>query len=194
MVIFVHGIDQAAFRFTRQGEHVSVAVGIEFEVAAAKGDFLILFLVVQRFQGNIGTRVTGIANSGINVERRFILRQVKQRFGDVVIHQHGMNGRHRRDQVKGLQLRQRQRTVAHHLIQHHALARFQPAVFSTGNRLHHQLHTAGKHAAMIILVAQLKARLRRAALNLSVSLRHHLSQTAFQLFPGKPGGTRPDHA
>jgi hypothetical protein len=72
LVVFVNGIDQAAFRFTRQGEDVAVAVGVELELTAAEGDFLILFLVVQRFQSNIGTGVTGIADAGINLERRFL--------------------------------------------------------------------------------------------------------------------------
>ena len=84
--------------------------------------------------------------------------------------------------------------MADHFIQHHALAWLQPAVFITGHWLHHQLHMAGEHAALIVLIAQFQTCFRRAALNLSISLCHHLSQTAFQLFPGKPGGTRPDHA
>ena len=69
LIVFVHGVDQATFRFTRQGEHVPVAVSVKFEVTTAKGDFLILFLVVQRFQRDIGTGVTGIADAGVDFER-----------------------------------------------------------------------------------------------------------------------------
>jgi hypothetical protein len=50
LVVFVYGVDQAAFRFTRQGEDIAIPIRVDFEIAAAEGDFLILFLIVQRFQ------------------------------------------------------------------------------------------------------------------------------------------------
>ena len=139
-------------------------------------------------------RITGIADAGIDLKRRLIFRHIENRLRHLVIHQYGSGGCHGGDQVKLFQLRQRERTVADHFIQHHALARFQPGVLITRNRLHHHLHMAGKHATLVVLVAQLQTCFRRAALNLAVCLRHHLCQTAFQLFPGIPGSTRPDHA
>ena len=79
LIVFVNGVDQTALRFPCQGKHVPFAVSIYGEVATAEGDFLVLFLVVQRLQRDIRAGVTGIADAGINRERRFIFCQIEQR-------------------------------------------------------------------------------------------------------------------
>ncbi|MNE31391.1 hypothetical protein D3C80_1249570 [compost metagenome] len=92
-----------------------------------------------------------------------------------------------------LQLCKWERAVIDHFIQHNALPSFQPGIFCPGDGLHDQLHMAGKHAALIILIAQFQPGFRGGAFHFAVGLRHHLCQTAFQLLTGEPGRACPDH-
>ena len=69
LTVFIDGIDQAALCFTGQGEDISIAVSINLEIPPAKGHFLVIFLVVQCFQIDTGTCVTGVADAGVNLER-----------------------------------------------------------------------------------------------------------------------------
>ncbi|VDY41867.1 Uncharacterised protein [Salmonella enterica subsp. enterica serovar Daytona] len=46
LIIFVNGIDQAALRFARQRNHITVFIGVKLELAAAKGDLFTGILVV----------------------------------------------------------------------------------------------------------------------------------------------------
>ncbi|MNC26591.1 hypothetical protein D3C75_747290 [compost metagenome] len=190
LIVLVHRVNQTAGRFALQGEDIAFAIRIQLEVTAAECHFLVAALVAQRFQGDIGAGVTGIADAGVHHERGFILRQIVQRLRGFVVHQGGFNRGHRRDQVEGFQLGQRERAMIDLFVQDNALARLQPRAFGAGQRFNHQLQMAGEHAALIVLIAQFEP----GFFDFAICLSHHLGHAGFQLFPGKPGSTCPDHA
>ncbi|MNT00552.1 hypothetical protein D3C72_1349880 [compost metagenome] len=153
LIVFVNRVDQATFRRAAQGKHVTVAIRVEFEIAAAEGHFLVAFFIIQRFQGDIGACIAGVADACFHHKRRLIFRQFKQRFRRFVVDQRGFYRRHGRNQIEMLQLCQRERTVIDNFVQHHAVTVFQPAVFGARNGFNHQLHMAFEDAALIVLIA-----------------------------------------
>ncbi len=80
LAVLIDGIYQAACCVTFQRDVFAITIGIQLEIAAAEGHFFIAIFVIQCFQRQIGTRITGIADAGIGLERRLILRQIEQRF------------------------------------------------------------------------------------------------------------------
>ncbi|MPN61037.1 hypothetical protein SDC9_208771 [bioreactor metagenome] len=100
LVILVDRIDHAALRIACQRDSVTFFVCCKLEFPAAEGYFFVAFLVVQWFKGKIGTGIAAVADTGVNDKWRLTLGNIKQRFGNVVIHQRRFHGGHSRNQIQ----------------------------------------------------------------------------------------------
>ncbi|CCJ75095.1 hypothetical protein BN135_159 [Cronobacter muytjensii 530] len=193
LAVFVDGINQTAVRFAFQAHVIAVFVGIKLEITAAERHFLIRGIIVQRLELDIAGGRAAVANTGLHIGERFAFRHIKQRFGGIVVHKRGMHRRHRWQDIELFQIGQRERTVAHYLIQHHALARLQQRFLLARRGFDHQLQMAAEQAALVILVAKLKPGLRRAELKLRVGFGDHFADMFFKLLTGVPRATCPDN-
>jgi hypothetical protein len=68
LVIFVEGIDLTAAGLALQADVFAVAVGVELELAAAEGDFLIPFGVVEGIENDRRLAVAAVGDARINGE------------------------------------------------------------------------------------------------------------------------------
>ncbi|CCK02449.1 hypothetical protein BN129_997 [Cronobacter sakazakii 701] len=192
LTILIHRAHQAAGRFAFQAHVVAVFVRIKLEFAAAKGNFFVRGFVIERLELNIAGGRAAVADAGLHIGKRFAFRHIEQRFGGVIVHKRGVHRRHCRQNIQFFQIGERERAVAYDLLQYDALTRLQQRFLLTRRRFHHQLQMAAEQAALVILVAQLKPRLRRVALKLRVGFCHHVADMFFKLLTGVPRTTCPD--
>ncbi|SXD04134.1 Uncharacterised protein [Klebsiella quasipneumoniae] len=100
LVIFVESIDLAAAGLALQADVFAVAVGVELELAAAEGDFLIPFGVVEGIEDDRRLAVAAVGDARIDGEGGIAFGYFEQRLAGVVFHQRGVDRGHRRGQIK----------------------------------------------------------------------------------------------
>ena len=101
LIIFVERIDLPAAGLALQADVFAVAVGVELELTAAEGNFLIAFSVVEGVKDDSRLAVAAVGNARIDGKGGVAFGYLEQRLAGVVFHQRGVDGRHCRRQIKG---------------------------------------------------------------------------------------------
>ena len=78
-----------------------VAVGVELELTAAEGDFLITFGIVEGIEHDRRLAVAAVGDACIDGKGSVAFGDLEQRLAGIIFHQRGVDRGHRRRQIKG---------------------------------------------------------------------------------------------
>ena len=101
LIIFVERIDLPAAGLALQADVFAVAVGVELELTAAEGDFLITFGIVEGIEHDRRLAVAAVGDACIDGKGSVAFGDLEQRLAGIIFHQRGVDRGHRRGQIKG---------------------------------------------------------------------------------------------